>query len=233
MIAVDAANGATRWTWEVPAAGISSRIVEHGRCWSPGGVAVAAFIALIPPANAPKRIAAPPGPLRPTRISNVYGLEAGGDLVVLDGLTGSRCRWDLTDVAGSVLPVGGAGSILCRHRRRDRLQARKPTAVRSGRRPGSRRMRAGNGRAGCMSLAGGRNPAPSAPATSSTSRCRRLPPPHTDRPRATEPPGTFVLDRTPIGYGQGHDQSAAAGIRRFSIQHRHLAGVTAGRPRGG
>jgi outer membrane protein assembly factor BamB len=111
MVAVDAANGKARWTWEVPAGwNLEPQFSNTVDAGTPGGVAVAAFIGLIPPANAPKRIAAPPGPMRPTRISNVYGLEAGGDMVVLDGLTG-RVRWDLTGVVGSALPVGGAGSI--------------------------------------------------------------------------------------------------------------------------
>jgi outer membrane protein assembly factor BamB len=111
MVGVDAANGKARWTWEVPAGwNLEPQFSNTVDAGTPGGVAVAAFIGLIPPANAPKRIAAPPGPLRPARIGNVYDLAAGGDMVVLDGLTG-RVRWDLTGVVGSVLPVGGAGSI--------------------------------------------------------------------------------------------------------------------------
>ncbi|MFI5287637.1 MAG: PQQ-binding-like beta-propeller repeat protein [Candidatus Dormibacteria bacterium] len=111
MVAVDAATGATRWTWEVPAGwNIEPQFSNTVDAGTPGGVAVAAFIGLIPPANAPKTIAPPPGPLRPTRIGNVYGFAAGGDMVVLDGLTG-RVRWALTGVAGSVMPLGGAGSI--------------------------------------------------------------------------------------------------------------------------
>ncbi len=111
VVGVDAANGAMRWTWKAPSGwNLELQFSSTVDTGAPGGVAVAAFIGQIPPANAPKIIAAPPGPLRPSRIGNVYGLEADGDMVVLDGLTG-RVRWDLTGNIGPAMPVGGAGSI--------------------------------------------------------------------------------------------------------------------------
>ncbi len=61
MIAVDAATGATRWMWEAPAGwNLEPQLSNTVDVGTPGGVAVAAFIGQIPPANAPKRIAAPP-----------------------------------------------------------------------------------------------------------------------------------------------------------------------------
>jgi hypothetical protein len=194
MVGVDAANGAMRWTWEVPAGWNLepqfSTTVDSG---TPGGVAVAAFIGLIPSANAPKRIAAPPSPLRPTRIGNVYGLEASGDIVVLDGLTG-RVRWDLTGVVGSALPVGGAGSICnvtdagidCR-RAADGSPQWATTWVANN---ASQQWPA----MGCMSLAGGAQPCAItagdllyvALPTATTPAYRPLPGPQS-------PPGTFVL----------------------------------------
>jgi outer membrane protein assembly factor BamB len=202
MVGVDAANGAMRWTWEVPSGWNlepqSSNTVDAG---IPGGVAVAAFIGLIPPANAPKRIAAPPGPVRPTRIENVYGLEDGGDMVVLDGLTG-RVRWDLTGVAGSVLPVGGAGSVCaitvagidCR-RAADGSPEWATTWVAKN---ASLQWPA----LGCMSLAGGAQPCAVSAGdllyvalpTASTPAYRPLPGPES-------PPGTFVL--TSLGLDTG------------------------------
>jgi outer membrane protein assembly factor BamB len=203
MLAVDAANGATQWTWEVPAGwNLEPQLSNTVDAGTPGGVAVAAFIGLIPPANAPKRIAAPPGPLRPTRIGNVYGLEAGGDMVVLDGLTG-RVRWDLTGVAGSVLPVGGAGSICvvtdsgidCRRATDGSPQWATTWVAKNA----SQQWPA----LGCMSLAGGAQPCVItagdllyvALPTASTPAYRPLPGP-------PSPPGTFVLTSLRLDTGK-------------------------------
>ena len=203
MVAVDAATGATRWTWEVPAGwNLEPQLSTTVDPGTPGGVAVAAFIGLIPPANAPKRIAAPPGPLLPTRVGNVYGLEAGGDLVVLDGVTG-RVRWDLTGVAGSVLPVGGAGSICvvtdagidCR-RAADGSPEWATTWVAKN---ASQQWPA----LGCMSLTGGAQPCAItagdllyvALPTASAPAYRPLPGPQS-------PPGTFVLTSLRLDTGR-------------------------------
>jgi hypothetical protein len=203
MVAVDAANGATRWTWEVPAGwNLEPQLSNTVDPGTPGGVAVAAFIGQIPPANAPKRIVAPPGPLRPSRIGNVSGLEAGGDLVVLDGLTG-RVRWDLTGIAESVLPVGGAGSICvvtdagidCR-RAADGSPEWATTWVAKN---ASQQWPA----LGCMSLAGGAQPCAItagdllylALPTASTPAYRPLPGPQS-------PPGTFVLTSLRLDTGR-------------------------------
>jgi outer membrane protein assembly factor BamB len=194
MVGVDAANGTMRWTWEVPSGwNLEPQFSNTVDAGTPGGVAVAAFIGLIPPANAPKSIAAPPGLLLPTRIGNVYGLEDGGDLVVLDGLTG-RVRWDLTGVAGSLMPVGGAGSICvitvagidCR-RAADGTPQWATTWVAMN---ASQQWPA----LGCMSLAGGMQPCLAAAGdllyvalpTASTPAYRPFPGPQS-------PSGTFVL----------------------------------------
>ena len=194
IAAVDAATGAMLWTWRVPSGwNVEPQLSNTVDPGTPGGVAVAASIGLIPPANAPKRIAAPPGPLRPTSIDNVYGLEAGGDLVVLDSRTG-RVRWDLTGVAGEVVPVGGAGSICavteagidCR-RAADGGPAWATTWLA---RNASHQWPA----LGCMSLAAGANPCAAtvgdllyaALPTASTPAYRPLPGPQT-------PAGIFVL----------------------------------------
>ena len=203
MVGVDAANGAMRWTWEVPAGwNLEPQFSNTVDVGTPGGVDVAAFIGLIPPANAPKRIAAPPGPLRPSRIDNVYGLEAGGDVVVLDGLTG-RVRWDLTGVVGSVAPVGGAGSICvvtdagidCRHAADGSPQWATNWAAKNA----SQQWPA----LGCMSLAGGAQPCVitagdllyAALPTASTPAYRPLPGP-------PSPPGTFVLTSLRLDTGK-------------------------------
>ncbi len=200
---VDAATGATRWTWKVPAGwNVEPQLSNTVDPGTPGGVAVAASIGLIPPANAPTRIAAPPGPLRPTTTGNVYGLEAGGDLVVLDSRTG-RVRWDLTGVAGSVVPVGGAGSICavtesgidCR-RAADGGPAWATTWVA---RNASRQWPA----LGCMSLTAGAQPCAvtagnllyAALPTASTPAYRPLPGPQT-------PAGTFVLTALRLDTGK-------------------------------
>jgi hypothetical protein len=219
-----------RWTWEVPAGwNLEPQFSNTVDAGTPGGVAVAAFIGLIPPANAPKRIAAPPGPLRPTRIDNVYGLEAGGDMGVLDGLTG-RVRWDLTGVAGSVLPVGGTGSICvvtdagidCRRAADGSPQWATTWVAKNA----SQQWPA----LGCMSLAGGAQPC----VIAAGAPLRRVADGfHSRIPTAawpTESAADLRVDLTSIGHGQGHDPTSAPCIRRFSIQHRHLAGVTSWRP---
>lgn|GEM_PF-6639775 len=203
VVGVDAASGAMRWTWEVPAGwNLEPQFSNTVDAGTPGGVAVAAFIGLIPPANAPKRIAAPPGPLRPTRIDNVYGFEADGDMVVLDGLTG-RVRWNLTGVVGSVLPVGGAGSICvvtdagidCRRAADGSSQWATTWVAKNA----SRQWPA----LGCMSLAGGGQPCGITAAgllyvalpTASTPAYRPLPGPQS-------PPGTFVLTSLRLDTGK-------------------------------
>jgi hypothetical protein len=203
MIGVDAANGAKRWTWEVPAGwNLEPQFSDTVDTGTPGGVAVAAFIGLIPPANAPKSIAAAPGPLRPTVVDNVYGIEDGGDMVVLDGLTG-RVRWDLSGVAGSVLPVGGAGSICvvneagidCRRAADGSPQWAATWVAKNA----SQQWPA----LGCMSLAGGAQPCVItagdllwiALPTASTPAYRPLPGP-------TSPPGTFVLTSLRLDTGK-------------------------------
>ena len=203
MVGVDAANGAMRWTWEAPAGwNLEPQFSNTVDVGTPGGVAVAAFIGLIPPANAPKRIAAPPGPLRPTRIDNVYGVEDSGDMVVLDGLTG-RVRWDLTGVAGSVSPVGGAGSICvvtevgidCRRAADGSPQWATSWVAKNA----SQQWPA----LGCMSLAGGAQPCAISAGdllyvalpTASTPAYRPLPGPQSA-------PGTFVLTSLQLDTGK-------------------------------
>jgi outer membrane protein assembly factor BamB len=203
MVAVDAADGAMRWTWEAPAGwNLEPQFSSALDAGTPGGVTVAAFISQIPPANAPKRTAAPPGPLSPTRIGNVYGLEASGDMVVLDGLTG-RVRWDLSGVVGSALPVAGAGSICvitdagidCR-RATDGSPQWATTWIASN---ASQQWPA----LGCMDMAGGAQPCAItagdllyvALPTATTPAYRPLPGP-------SSPPGTFVLTSLRLDTGK-------------------------------
>jgi outer membrane protein assembly factor BamB len=203
MVGVDAASGATRWTWEVPAGwNLEPQFSDTVDTGTAGEVAVAAFIGLIPPANAPKRIAAAPGPLRPTRIGNVYGLEAGGDMVVLNGLTG-RVLWDLTGVVGSVLPVGGAGSVCVVNDAgidcRDAADGSPRWATAWVANNASQQWPA----LGCMSLAGGAEPCVItagdllyvALPTATTPAYRPLPGPQS-------PAGTFVLTSLRLDTGE-------------------------------
>ena len=111
IVAIDAANGARRWTWNVPKGWeLDPQMSNTVSTGAPEGTAVAAVIGLIPPANAPATVAPAPGPLLPTTIANVYGYAETDDVVMLDAFTG-HTLWDLTDVVGQLLPVGGAGSI--------------------------------------------------------------------------------------------------------------------------
>jgi outer membrane protein assembly factor BamB len=111
IVAIDAATGARRWTWNVPKGWeLDPQMSDTVSTGASGGIAVAAVIGLIPPANAPATVAPAPGPLLPTTIANVYGYAETDEVVMLDAFTG-RALWDLTDVVGQLLPVGGAGSI--------------------------------------------------------------------------------------------------------------------------
>lgn len=108
---INPSNGHTRWTWSVPKGWEldmqAAATVDTG---APTGDVVAAAISLIPPANAPKVIAPPPGPVMPTQIPNTYGYSQTTDVAVLDPGTG-RTLWDLTDVVGQLLTAGGSGTL--------------------------------------------------------------------------------------------------------------------------
>jgi PQQ-like domain len=112
VAAIDPSNGAMQWTWRVPTGWDldvqMATTVDTGT--SDARLAVVP-ISLVPAANAPRVVAPPPGPVRPTTITNVYGYSEGSDVVVLDTTTG-RPLWDLTGVPGQALTaVGGAGSL--------------------------------------------------------------------------------------------------------------------------
>jgi len=111
VVAIDAATGTRRWTWNVPKGWeLDQQMSNTDSTGASGAVTVAAVISLIPPANAPATVAPAPGPLLPTKIANVYGYAETDDVVMVDALTG-RSFWDLTNVVGRLLPVGGAGSM--------------------------------------------------------------------------------------------------------------------------
>jgi outer membrane protein assembly factor BamB len=112
VAAINPSSGAMRWSWRVPPGwdldAQMATTIDTGM--SDGRVAVVP-ISLVPAAVAPRVVASPPGPVRRSTISNVYGYSESNDVVVLDTTTG-RPLWDLTDVPGQALSVvGGAGSV--------------------------------------------------------------------------------------------------------------------------
>ena len=71
VAAIDPSNGTTRWTWRVPNGWeLDTQVARTVDSGSPTGFVVAAASSLIPPANAPAHVAAPPGPVMPTQIDS-------------------------------------------------------------------------------------------------------------------------------------------------------------------
>jgi outer membrane protein assembly factor BamB len=112
VAAVDPSNGAMQWTWQVPTGwDIDAQMAATIDTGTSGARLAVVPISLVPAANAPRVVAPPPGPLRHTTITNVYGYSEANDVVVLNPATG-RPLWDLTDVPGQALSaIGGAGSL--------------------------------------------------------------------------------------------------------------------------
>jgi outer membrane protein assembly factor BamB len=112
VAAIAPSNGAVQWTWRVPAGwDLDAQMATTIDAGTPDGRVAAVPISLVPAAVAPRVVASPPGPVRRTTLSNLYGYSESNDVVVLDTTTG-RPLWDLTDVPGQALSVvGGAGSV--------------------------------------------------------------------------------------------------------------------------
>jgi outer membrane protein assembly factor BamB len=113
IVGVDAATGARQWSWEVPAGwGVRWRtpvLLDAGGAGSGREVAV---VSLLPdhwvslPAVAGPTGAAPGWPTA-LKDTDQYQEE---DLVVLDAADG-RPAWELDNLVGNVIPVGGGGSV--------------------------------------------------------------------------------------------------------------------------
>jgi hypothetical protein len=111
VTAIDPSNGHIRWAWSVPRGWeVDMQEATTVHTGNPGGDVVAAAISLIPPANAPKNVAPPPGPVTPTLIPNTSGSSQTSDVAVLDPGAG-RTLWDLTRVVGQLLTAGGSGTL--------------------------------------------------------------------------------------------------------------------------
>ena len=111
VTAIDPANGHIRWAWSVPMGWeVDMQQATTVHTGDPGGDVIAAAISLIPPANAPKNVAPPPGPVTPTQIPNASGDSQTADVPMLDPATG-QTLWDLTNVAGGLLTAGGSGAL--------------------------------------------------------------------------------------------------------------------------
>ena len=111
VAALDPSDGHIRWAWSVPKGWeVDMQEATTVHTGDPGGDVIAAAISLIPPANAPKNVAPPPGPVTATQIPNTNGYSQTADVAVLDPATG-RPMWDLTNVGGQLLTAGSSGTL--------------------------------------------------------------------------------------------------------------------------